>query len=133
MTFTLVESQYDKVPAFLCATVVGFCDSIEYGQLDDELRRVPGLVCAALARYLVRGQEAEARDGELTGRDAEALESAYQAIKVLAASGDDEVRTLLKDELFEGLSCPPQILALIRSRLDEISRTLFDEVWRSED
>ena len=93
MAFTLVESGYEKVPGFLCATVVGFSDSIEYAQLDDELRKLPGLVCAAFAAYLVRCHEVEDRLGELTGRDAESLQSAFRAIEALAASHDSDVRT----------------------------------------
>jgi len=127
-SFTLIESEYDKVPALLGATVVGFRDSIEYGQLDEELKTVPGLVCAAFARYLVRCQEAEERHGELTGRDAQSLRSAFQAIEVLSRSNDDDIRTLLKDELFECLDCSVETLERIRSKLDDRARALFDEV-----
>jgi hypothetical protein len=83
MAFILVTSEYERVPASLCTTVSGFADSIEYRRLSDDLKKLPGLVCAAFSQFLMRLQEAELRDGSLADRDAESLESAFRAVDAL--------------------------------------------------
>ena len=113
----------------LCATVIGFRDSIEYDQVDEDLKNVPGLVCAAFARFLVRCQEAEEREGELTGRDAESIRSAFHAVEHLGSSKDEGIRTLLKEEVFENLVCSTKTREQIRSKLDSRARALFEEIW----
>ena len=133
MTFILVPSEYEKVRGFLLETVPGFTDSIEYDTLNEVERELTGVVCGAFTRFFTRFQEEERREGSLSERDAWTLECAYHAIDLLAQSGDEEVRTVLKDEVFENLDCGRECMALIRSRLEPQSQVLFDAVWNDSE
>lgn len=126
--FTLQKSAYDQVPEVLRREVQGFANSLEYERLGDEGRDVPGLACAALARFLERFQEAEAREG-LSERDAKSLADAYGVIEAFSQSDEMRVQNLVQTEIFENLRAAPEVRQRIEARLGPNAKVLLDD-WR---
>ena len=114
----------------ILSTVEPFAESLEYRQLSEAERRLPGVVAASFTRFLVRLQESEARDG-LSSRNATILERAYEAIEKLASSRDEQVRTLVRDEIFENLRGSELTWLLIERRLGSVTKAVFED-WRKE-
>lgn len=127
-SFVLLESDYPRVPDLLLSQVRGFSDSLEYERLNATERGLPGVVAAAFARFFVRFQDAELREG-LIDRDARTLASAYGAIEELARSADERVRTLVEDEILENIRASEATWRMIASRFGPKSKTMLEE-WR---
>lgn len=128
--FELIESEYSKVPDVLLSLVQGFADSLEYERLNETERRLPGVIAAAFSRFLVRFQDAEVRDG-LADRDARTLADAYGALEVLAGRQDEQVKTLVQDEIFDNIRASDATWRVIESRFGPGSKELFEE-WRKK-
>src|SRR5256885_1767993 len=96
------ESELQKIPALLVSRVSGFRESREYRGMRDYELDIPGVVCGAFARYLVRihAEEAAGENQSATGM---AVASAHEAIETLASSLETAVRCLVTDEIFENL------------------------------
>ncbi len=124
----LVESEYPKVPEVLLSTVENFGDSLEYEQLGEAERQLPGVVAASFTRFFMRLQEAEARDG-LSDRNVKILDQSYGAIERLASSRGERVRTLVRDEILENIRGSELAWRLIESRFGPQSKALYEE-WR---
>ena len=126
--FVLIEPEYPRVSEVLLSTVEGFGNSTEYEQLSEAERQLPGVVAASFTRFFMRLQEAEARDG-LSDRNARILDQAYRAIERLASSRDEQVRTLVRDEVFENIRGSELTWRLMESRFGPQSEALYEE-WR---
>ena len=122
--FVLVDSNYDRVPQLICEVVNGFTNSPEYALLAESEREVPGLVCAALTRFLVRFQ-VEALLGPLSSADSMTLDDCYEAIEMLIALQDARIRTLVEDEIFENIQGDDELWRAIRSQLGTSARELL--------
>jgi len=127
-SFVLVEPDYPKVPDILLSTAQGFADSPEYDGLNDRERQLPGVVAASFTRFFVRFQDAELREG-LSDRDAKSLADAYEAIETLSSKRDEQIRTLVQDEIFENIRASEATWRVIEGRFGPQSKTLFEE-WR---
>lgn len=121
--FTLGEREFDQIPRLLIE-VPGFADSEGLQKLDPDLRKIPGLVCAAFKDYMVRLQEAEMA-GNLSCEMKGWLELAYDALERLASSSDPEAQNALVVEVFEPIANSGKVAESIKQRLRPKSRNLF--------
>jgi len=128
--FVLIKPEYPKVPDLLLAEIQGFRDSLEYERLNETERRLPGVVGAAFTRFFIRFQDAEIQ-GSLTERDAKTLDDAYRAIEILSSSREDQVRTLVRDEIFENVRSSESVWRAIERRLGPRSLDLLKQ-WRKD-
>lgn len=100
--FILVESKSAAVSEFLTQEVKGFSKSDEYLRLDDEDKRIPGIVCGAFAIYVSRIYRE-------SGGESISLDSAFRAIESLCQWQDADVENLIVTEILENISfndCP---------------------------
>jgi hypothetical protein len=122
--FVLKPKFYDRLPAYLLDSVVGFRDSPEFATVA-EFQDLPGVICGALGQFLARLQvEAETGNLDVAGR--EELESAYRAIDAMAGSEDPEVQNAVQVEIFETLSDGSTLWETIQANLLPTSKALLE-------
>src|SRR2546425_108721 len=92
--FIIYPREFDNVPNLLLSEVSGFAQSTELSQLNCEELKIPGVVCAAFAKYFVRRQEAVLNKSADVAA-LESLASCYAVIEKMACSGDPSVNNLL--------------------------------------
>ncbi len=122
--FVLKPRFYDRLPAYLLDSVVGFGDSPEFETVA-EFRDLPGVICGALGRYLSRLQR-EAEAGVLDPAGREQLESSYRGVETMASSEDPEVQNAVQVEIFEILSDGSALWETIRANLLPASKALLE-------
>ncbi len=123
--FILKGNDYVRIPERLLRTVPGFEES-EAFQIVKADHDLPGVVCGALARYLVTLQR-QALESEEVGSDLErALLAAYQAIEDLAASENPETQNTVVVDILESLASEDDLLEIIRRHLLPRSKALYD-------
>lgn len=124
--FIIKGQDSDRFPEMLLSLVPGFAASVEFLELDPDLARLPGLVCAAFGCYLVRLQQ-EATKHLLAEPDKASLDASYKAIETLAARNDPGIANILQVEFFENLDPDLSIFETIKARLGPVSRSLYQE------
>jgi hypothetical protein len=123
--FVILDSEDKRVPGVLTREIPGFSSSEEFESLDPSDRHSPVFVCPALARYWLRLQRQEQAGGMDAGA-AESLSSIYRTVEALAASNDLGVQNLVVTEILENLDADMGLIPLIKSRLGERTRQLYD-------
>ncbi len=124
--FTIQESDYNDVPSFLLVGVSGFRACRQYKLLSDELKALPGLVCAAFAGFFTRLQE-DALQRSPSATAERSLEDAYSALETLSSSTDGQVQNLVQVEFFENLQCDDATLTAMCSRMGPNSKRLYED------
>lgn len=119
-----VQRAYSRVPQLVVHTVPGFAASPEFTALGKHELQLPGVVCGALAKFLVRLQKSIIA-GAVSDETSEGLAASYQVIEQLATSADPEVVNAVVVEIFENLDCEPSVLEVIKARLGKVSRQLY--------
>jgi hypothetical protein len=115
----LVPGDYNDLPRLLLADVPGFEQSPEFG-LIAEHSDLPGVVVAAVGRYLVRLEQEGRRAAEPSAADA-----VYQVFERMATSEDPEIQNALVVEVFENLDGSRSITRRIVKRLGPSSQALY--------
>jgi hypothetical protein len=123
--FILIKSEYDQIPSLLKEIVPDFFESAEFKQLRVDDVKLPGIVCARFAAYLVWLHETF--NQKRTEKIRSNLAKCYLAIERLASSGDPLVQNVVVTEIFETLDCGLIVLEQIKSRLGPQARALYDE------
>lgn len=113
--FILKLREFDVVP--------NFSQSDEFKALDEEERKMPGLVCAAFAKRLVHLHQALSRSGEAQPVE---LEQCYAAIERMASSPDPEVKNLVVVEILENIPDLQLLQSEIKPRLKPKSLDLYN-------
>lgn len=124
--FTIQESDYNDVPNFLLAGVFGFRECREYELLDDELKALDGLVCAAFAGFFMRLQEAALQRSPSATAE-RSLENAYSVLEALSSSTDTQVQNLVYVEFFDNLRFDDATLSVMCSRMGPNSKRLYED------
>lgn len=122
--FILKKRECDLVPNLLLEAIPAFAQSDEFKALDENERKVPGLVCAAFANRLLHLHQALSRSNAGEAQRVE-LEQCYAAIERMASSPDPAVENLVVVEVFENI---PDLEALqneIKPRLRPKSLELY--------
>jgi len=112
--FIRKKSMLSEIPDLLSAKVFGFKDSVEYREMADYERDIPGVVAAAFAKYLCRIHRPELSGQIATKR---AVKSCHDMLDNLAASSEAPVRAIVTDEIFENFDCEPAVLEDIKQHL----------------
>lgn len=113
----------DGLPEFLVREVPGFAESPELQAVEDG-RTSPGVVTAALGRYLLRLQRRAVRQ-EADASEHAALDRAYVVLEELAASDDPQIQKVLSVEIFEPLHSDDVVVAAVETRLGPRSSALY--------
>jgi hypothetical protein len=111
--------QYEELPALLLAEIPGFEASPEFG-LVAYASDLPGIVVAAMGRYLARLEQKGAEESEIDAPDA-----IYQLLERMAASRDPEVQNAVQVEVFENLDPSRSVTRRIVEKLGPSARTLY--------
>jgi hypothetical protein len=113
--------QYRELPRFFLAEIPGFEASPEFGLIarDSDL---PGVVVAAVGRYLVRLEKSGAE-----GSEADAPTAIYDIFERMANSDDRDVQNALQVELFETLDSSRSITRRIVGKLGPSSSALYSD------
>jgi hypothetical protein len=101
MTLNTPSVRYADIPDVLAAEVVGFSGSPEFAQ-EADWSPFPGIVLAALARYLHRMKVEGDRGPELA--------SGLHAVEQLAQRGDPDTRNAVVTEFLHSVANEPDIL-----------------------
>ena len=120
------QREYSRVPHLLIREVRGFAASPEYKSLENHDLKLPGVVCGAFARFLVRLQQC-AIEGTVSEDEAQSLAASYQVVEQLSSSYDPYVVNAVVVEIFENLDCEPHVLEAIKARLEKASRQLYEK------
>ncbi len=123
--FILKEGDYDRLPERLLRVVPGFEASEAY-QIIKADRKLPGVVCGALARYLVTVQRKATRSGEAGSERQTILSAIYRAIEDLATSEDPDTQNAVVVDILESLASEDDLLEAIKRGLLPRSRVLYD-------
>ena len=121
--------EYSRVPQLFVHKVPEFAESPEYTALGKHDLQLPGVVCGAFTKFLVRLQKG-VNEGAISEESAESLTASYQVMERLATSYDSEVVNAVVVEIFENLDCEPHVLEAITARLGKVSRQLYDKWMR---
>jgi hypothetical protein len=119
-----MQRAYSRIPQLVVHTVPGFAASPEYTALGKPDLQLPGVVCGAFAKFLVRLQQGVSA-GAVRAESAAGLAASYQVVEQLATSDDPEVVNAVVVEIFENLDCEPHVLEAIKARLGKVSRQLY--------
>lgn len=122
--FVIKPGEYQLVPALISSLLPEFVESPEFARRHPADRKLPGVVCGALADFLQRNQAAALTDASKKG----VLDRAYATIERLASSTDAEVQNLVVVEIFENFDCDRVVMEEIRRRLLPASLNLY-ETW----
>jgi hypothetical protein len=131
LDFQIVPRDYDKVLEIVLQEVPSFGESLEFAQLSDYEREIPGVVCAAFTKFLQHYQT-EATNRALSTRETKILSDCYRLIERFSSSADPEVVNLVVVEIFENLNCERQLLQQIKSKLGPKSKELYER-WIGKD
>ena len=123
--FILRKDQSAQIPEFLRSTVVGFEESPEYQQLRGYEQDISGVVLGAFAGYLCKIHE-KILVGHAEQNTEAVINSAHEAIEVLASSPGSTSRDLVTDELYENLECKEDVLKEIRRHLKPNALALYE-------
>ena len=104
-------------------SIPGFVDSEQYGLLDADDRKIPGLVFAALAAYVLVLEERILKGTAAAGASI-AIEHALHVFEEMAASGDDQLKNLLVTEVYENWD-ESEASELLRSRFGPEADALY--------
>lgn len=110
--------------ASLRRVVPEFFDTEEYlglKKLGRDLAEIPGLICAAYARYICRILDGQTSHSNL-------VERCFNLIEEWASHSDQEIHNLIVTEIFENVRLPKSGERQFSDRLGASSRRLF-EVW----
>lgn len=110
---------YDELPELLGAEIPGFQASPELALVADDLD-LPGVIVAAVSRYLVRLEQSGGM--ELDGDPRNAI---YKVFERMATSPDREVQNALQVEVFENLDPSRSVTRRILSRLGPEASALW--------
>jgi hypothetical protein len=113
MSFVLLPSPYEQIPALLKAAVPGFAQSDEY-QLHGEADDLPGVVLASFANFLARQSREAPAD--------EALDKGLAVASDLWRSNDSRTLEAMRDEFFAALASDPDAIAVIVPRMEPVLR-----------
>lgn len=116
--------EYSRIPQLCVHKVPGFAAAPEYTSLGKHDLQLPGVVCGAFAKFLVRLQKGVI-EGAVGAESAEGLAASYQVIERLATSYDPDVVNAVVVEIFENLDCEPHVLEAITAHLGKVSRQLY--------
>jgi hypothetical protein len=113
--------RYDDLPRLFLAEIPGFEASPEFALVarDSDL---PGVVVAAVGRYLVRLEQSGAE-----GSEADAPSAIYDIIERMANSDDPDVQNALQVELFWNLDPTRSITRRIVGKLGPNSSALYSD------
>jgi len=129
VNFILREGDYQQLPKRLLRNVPGFEASNAF-QVVAADRDLPGVVCAALARYLIAAQRQAMTGGEAGAELRRVLRAIYEAIEDLATSEDPETQNVVVVDILETLAGERDIREVIKRNLLPKSRELYDR-WVS--
>lgn len=121
--FTLLESEYLKIPDILLSMVSGFVESVEYKKLNETERMLPGIVAAAFTSYFVTLLSKDNK--EHSESNERAISSAFEAIEKLSNSHDGQVKVLIEEEIFENVRASKSVWDQIELRLGTHSQIMF--------
>lgn len=121
--FIIKQRNPYKVLDILREMIPQFPRSEEFQELAAEDQMVPGLVCAAFARYLARLQMSFSRENAFVD-DRSNLERCYETIERLASDFDLEIQNLVVVEVFENISSKTVLSEMVK-RLKPNSRALY--------
>lgn len=118
--------EYSRIPQLFVHKVPGFAEAPEYTSLGKQDLQLPGVVCGAFAKFLVRLQTCVI-EGAMSEESTASLTASYQVMERLATSYAPDVVNAVVVEIFENLDCEPHVLEAIEARLGKISRQLYDK------
>ena len=123
VNFILRPDNSGLILASLRRVLPQFFDAPEYVRLKNlgrDLAEIPGLVCAAFARYLCRLLEMEPAEPTLAN-------ACFNLIEEWSSHSDPNVQNYVITEIFENVRLPKLGEAYFKQRLGENSRKLFEE------
>jgi hypothetical protein len=127
--FILQSNPMQHIPSLL-RQAVGFEDSPEYREMRPYELDIPGVICGAFAKYLIR-IHAEEHDDGVRPIASEQIASAHEVLAALASYPETAVENLVTDEVFENLEGPSQVIARIESTLHPNALSLYQR-WRAQ-
>jgi len=123
MTLVPARRRDEEFRDQVTTSIPGFAVSDQYRLLDSEDRKVPGLVFAALAAYVLTLQEHILKGGEAASFSP-AIDRTLDVIEAMASSGDDVLTNLVVTEIFENWN-QPEASEVLRHRLGPKADALF--------
>lgn len=123
------NNDLERLPSLVAGRVLGFDQAAEYLGLETYERSIPGLVCAAFARYLVRLYSS--RSTGPTAALERTIGSAHEVLEELASSPETAVESLVTDEIYETLDDQPAVAKMIERDLRPRARELYERRNRS--
>ena len=114
MSFVLVPSPYERIPALLKSAVPEFARSDEYQVHRGEADGLPGVLLASFANFLARQARVEPSDP--------ALSRGLAVASDLWSSNDSLTMEAMRDEFFEALENHPDATAVILPMMEPTLR-----------
>lgn len=113
--------RYEELPGLLLAEIPGFEASPEFA-LVGHASDLPGIVVAAMGRYLARLEQQGTKESEMDAPDA-----IYDLLERMAASRDPEVQNVVQVEMFENLDPSRSVTQRIVGNLGPSARALYSD------
>ena len=118
------NNDLERLPSMVAGQVLGFDQSEEYRALQKYEQSIPGVVCAAFARYLVRLYSSRG-SGPMASVEDAAIVSAHEVLEELASSPETAVESLVSDEIYETFDDKPVVAKMIERDLRPRARELY--------
>lgn len=121
--FNLVQGNYDNVPHLIIRRIPEFLESPEFESLSLKWRILPGIVCGALGKFLVRTFSASLPEG----KPEDLIARLFLLLEEMASDHDSQVQNLVVVEIFEHLDCDEDTLQAIIVGLFPKSKSLYNK------